>query len=477
MQLVLDHVLTVAGFMLALVLAARVLREKRPPGSTVAWLMAIGLVPYVGVPLYLLLGGRKLNRFIKMKGQLYPASGASAIEQVVPVAAGRVVISAGFPPPREGNHAALHTSGETAFWAMMRLFDSARESINVSTFILGRDETGRAVMEALARKAREGVQVRLLLDGLGCIWSSRSYVRPLRDAGGRIGRFLPVLPLQYKWSANLRNHRKIIVVDHAVAMVGGMNLTTRFMGPSPATERFIDASVFLCGPAVEDIEGVFLNDWNYATDEVYAGPESRSTGPYCGYAPMIQAQDPSEPLMADCTIQVIPSGPDVPEDTFHDALLTAIMDARERIWLVTPYFVPDDSLLKALALKARMGCDVRVLVPMCSNHPVADLARGPALREVCAAGATLYAYPRLMVHAKAMVFDDTLAITGSPNLDMRSIYLNFEIALFHYSPVDIKRTEAFIRQLQQSSHYMKPDTVGRGRAWAENFCRLLSPLL
>ncbi len=476
MQLVLDHVLTVAGFMLALALAARVLREKRPPGSTAAWLMAIALVPYLGVPLYLLLGGRKLKQFIRMKGQLFPVSGSAGPESEAPVAAARVVMSAGFPSPRSGNYAVLHTSGETAFAAMMRLFEAARESIHVATFILGRDETGRAVVDALARKAREGVQVRLLLDGLGCLWSSRSFVQPLRDAGGRVGRFMPVLPLQYKWSANLRNHRKIVVIDHATAMVGGMNLTTRFMGPSFRPERYIDASVFLCGSAVEDIETIFYDDWNYATDEgVDDTPELN--GCFCEYAPLIHTHDVPDSLMSGCTIQVIPSGPDVPEDTFHDALLTAIMEARERIWMVTPYFVPDDSLLKALALKARMGCDVRILVPMRSNHPMADLARGPALREICAAGATLYAYPRVMVHAKAMVFDSSLAITGSPNLDMRSIYLNFEIALFHYSPVDIERTETFIRELQRASHFMQPDMVSRSRAWAENFCRLLSPLL
>lgn len=477
MQLVLDHVFTVAGFMLALLLAARVLREKRPQGSTAAWLMAIGLVPYLGVPLYLLLGGRKLKQFIKMKGQLYPASESHRTFSNAPLSAARVVMSAGLPPPRPCNYASFHVSGETAFDAMIRLFESAQKAIHVSTFILGRDETGRAVVDALARKAREGIEVRLLLDGLGCLWSSRSFVQPLRDAGGRVGRFMPVLPLQYKWSANLRNHRKIVVVDHAVAMVGGMNLTTRFMGPAPNTERFIDTSVFLCGPAVEDIETVFYDDWKYATDEVMDNSTIESHGPYCGYAPVILPPEAAGPMMTDCDIQVIPSGPDVPEDTFHDALLTAIMDARKRIWLVTPYFVPDDSLLKALALKARGGCDVSVLVPMRSNHPLADLARGPALREICAAGATLYAYPRLMVHAKAMLFDDTLAITGSPNLDMRSIYLNFEIALFHYSPADIEKIEDFIRNLQRSSHYMQPDMVGRGRAWAENFCRLLSPLL
>lgn len=464
--------------MLALLLAARVLREKRQPGSTLAWLLAIGLIPYVGVPLYLLLGGRKLNRFIQMKGQLYPSLAVTENMPELSVAAGRVILSAGLPPPRAGNFVALHATGETAFEAMLRMFDKAQECIHVATFILGRDETGAAVVHALAQKAREGIEVRLLLDGLGCLFSSRSFVQPLREAGGKVGRFMPVVPLQRKWSANLRNHRKIIVVDHAVAMVGGMNLASEFMGPTPRRDRFIDASVLMCGPVVGDIETVFFDDWNYATDELLSTSEwSGPTAPYCEYAQAIQIPNDPDSLMSDCIIQVVPSGPDVPEDTFHDALLTAIMESRERIWLVTPYFVPDESLLKTLALKARAGCDVRILVPLRSNHPTADLARGPALREMSAAGATIYAHPGAMVHAKIMLFDDGLVITGSPNLDMRSIYLNFEIALFHYSPIDITRTERFIRQLQRSSHQMRPELVSPSRAWAENFCRLISPLL
>lgn len=481
MRLVFEHLLTVAGFLLALLLVARVLKEKRQPGSTIAWLMAIVLIPYLGVPLYLLVGGRKLNRFIQMKGQLYVPDGAGDDdgEQPVPVAATRVVLAAGMPPPRPGNLLAHHFNGESAFHAMMQLCDAAQDCIHVATFILGRDETGRAVVDLLARKAREGVQVRLLLDGLGCMWSSRRFVQPVRDAGGQVGRFMPMLPLQRRWSANLRNHRKIVVVDHAAAMVGGMNLATAFMGPTPQRKRFIDASVFLCGPAVADIEEVFYDDWNYATDEPMnvtpsAAPADTNTD---RFAHAIAAPESGAPLMPDSLIQVIPSGPDVPEDTFHDALLTAIMDARERIWLVTPYFVPDESLVKALALKTRAGCDVRMLIPLRSNHPTADLARGPALREITAGGAIVYAYPSAMVHAKIMLFDDNLAITGSPNLDMRSIYLNFEIALFHYSQTDLLHMEQWMRRMQQASHIIKPEMVSNSRAWAENFCRLVSPLL
>jgi len=470
-----EHFLTVAGFLLALLLAARVLQEKRQPGSTLAWLLAIVLIPYLGVPLYLLFGGRKLNRFMRIKGKLYSQNNDNAAPRTEFTPEARVTIEAGLPPPRSGNHVVAHHNGETAFHALMALFESARETIHVSTFILGRDETGRAVIEMLARKAREGVEVRLLLDGLGCLWSSGRFAQPLRDAGGKVGKFLPVLPLQWRWSANLRNHRKIVVVDHCAAMVGGMNLATSFMGPTPKRRRFIDSAVFLCGPAAADIEEVFFDDWNYATNESLSLPEElpafQDTDRY------MRAFTADMPPIQDAQIQVIPSGPDVEEDTFHDALITAIMNARKRIWLITPYFVPDESLVKTLALKARAGCDVCVLVPLHSNHPTADLARGSVLRQIAAAGATIYAYPRNMVHAKVMVFDDTLAITGSPNLDMRSIYLNFEIALFHYAPEEIQRYADWIRTMQNASHIIKPEIVTKSRAWAENFCRLISPLL
>ncbi len=372
----------------------------------------------------------------------------------------------------------MHFSGETAFEALMRLCDSAQECIHIATFILGRDETGRAVVDMLARKAREGVQVRLLLDGLGCLFSSGRFVKPLRDAGGQVGRFMPVVPMQRKWSANLRNHRKIVVVDHVAAMVGGMNLAAEFMGKTPHRDRFIDSAVFLCGPAAADVEEVFFDDWDYAVDELLETQTYPSLlQPNNRYVQAIAVHPSEAPPAVDTLLQVIPSGPDVPGDTFHDALLTAIMDARERIWLVTPYFVPDESLVKTLALKARGGCDVRILAPLRSNHPTADFARGPALREITAAGGVIYAYPSGMVHAKAMLFDQQMAITGSPNLDMRSIYLNFEIALFHYSQDDIDRMANWMRALQQSSHIIKPEMVSSSRAWAENFLRLISPLL
>jgi len=459
-QLVLEHLLTISGFLLAVVLAVRVLQERRQPGGTLAWLMAIILIPYVGVPLYLLIGGRKVRRAARKKGSLYTGDAPAPSGGEGESGAGGVW-GPGVPPPRSGNTVDMHFNGETAFWRLMGMIEEAEKSLHVMTFILGREETGKALTRALARKAAEGVEVRLLLDSLGSIWASGAFLRPVIEAGGRVATFMPVLPVQRRWSANLRNHRKIVVADHRVAMVGGMNLASAFMGPTPDPRRFVDMASFLEGPAVADIERVFLSDWHYATNEELELP---------GAADAADGTGPSR-------IQVVASGPDVPEDTFNDALLSAVMDARRRIWLVTPYFIPDEAFLKALEVKARGGKDVRVLVPLRSNHRLADIARGPSLRALVRAGGKVYGYPRRMVHAKAMIFDHTLAITGTPNLDMRSLYLNYEIALFHHTRGEVDRVAAFFSSLEKESAPLGEKPVSPSRAWAEQLCHLISPLL
>jgi cardiolipin synthase len=449
-------------------LVVRVLGERRAAGGAMAWLLAIVLVPWLGVPFYLVFGGRKLNQKIRAKGLLYDAGEDSHFDAETLMTGGPGMVGPGMPPPQSGNRVDLHFSGETAYARLMRMFEEARETIHVTTFILGHDEVGRAVIDTLARRAREGVQVRLLLDGLGCIRTSRRFSDPLREAGGQVGRFMPVLPLQRKWSANLRNHRKIVVVDHVSAMVGGMNLATDFMGPTPRDNRFLDSAVFVEGPIVADIESVFRSDWNYATEERLDPPP---------HAHSIARQRTADDALAVSTLQIVASGPDVPEDTFPDTLLSEVMESRERIWLITPYFVPDDALLRALAVKARAGRDVRIIVPLHSNHRIADFARGPALRDLVTAGVHVYAYPKGMIHAKAMIFDRRLAITGTPNLDMRSLYLNFEVAMFHYTRPEVEKVAAWAAWLQAQSVHLTGKKPAPFRDWAEHLCQIFAPLL
>jgi len=458
--LLLEHLLTIVVFFLAITLVARVSRGHQHPGGAIAWLLAIVLIPYIGVPLYLLLSGRKLGLRTGRKRALYDVGAACGFEEGAPRDIERVLLAAGMPPRRAGNAVVPHFSGESAHAALLRLIDEAERSIHIMVFILGRDDVGRGIVRALAGKAAQGVRVRLLLDSLGCLTTRGRFVQPLRDAGGQVAHFLPVLSIRRRWSANLRNHRKIVVVDGEAAMVGGMNLDARFMGPRPDEKRFLDAAVFLRGPAAADIEDVFASDWEFATGEVVPRAEAAA-------APVIAG---------DSAVQVVASGPDVREDTLHDALLTAMMDARKRIWVVTPYFVPDDAMLKVLALQARMGRNVRIVLPARSNHRIPDLARGPAVRRLLRAGAQFFAYPK-MVHAKVIVFDNSLAITGSPNLDMRSMYLNFEITLLHYSAPEIERTAAWVDNLAAQSTPLLDARAGYVREWAEGLAALAAPLL
>lgn len=463
MIFLLEHSIAVASFLLAIVLLTDVFRNNRQPSGTMAWAMAIVLIPYVGVPLYILFGGRKFRRVRERKADLFDAGAGEALTPMEPLClADRVLRSGAMPPPRAGHSTEVNFSGESAFHDLIALLERAEHSIHVTTFILGRDEVGRAIVDVLARKAAEGVQVRLLLDSLGSMWAQHGFVRPLRKAGGEVGHFLPVLPVRRRWSANLRNHRKLVVVDNASAMVGGMNLSTLFMGPEPNPERFIDASVFLEGPAVCDIQDIFLNDWQYAT-----GIEQES----------IAASLPPCPAPGSQIVQVAASGPDCPDDTMHDALASAIGDAEERIWIVTPYFVPDEMLLKALRLQAKMGRDVRIIIPRRSNHRIADWARRPSLRRLREASVRVYAYPKGMIHTKLLLFDRSLAVSGSPNLDMRSMYLNFEIALFHYSPEEIVAIEEWFENMFPQCDPWLPKPLTLAREWAEGLCRLVSPLL
>lgn len=455
-----EHLLTIAGFLLAVVLILQLIREHRRPSGTLAWMLAIVLIPYVGVPLYLLIGGRKLHAKVKRKGDLYAAA-AAPVDREPYNKSERALCAGGMPPAQGGNRITLNHSGESAYQELIAMIGRATDSIEVTTFILGRDIVGETIVERLAQKARDGVRVRLLLDSLGCMWITRRFLQPLRDAGGEVGFFLPVLPLQRRWSANLRNHRKIVVVDGRYAMLGGMNLSMLFMGPFPHPKRFVDSAAFIEGPAVQDVRRVFEKDWNYAA--------------HGGEVPELEDLPLAKP--GEAVVQVAASGPDVPDDVLHDALLTAIFEARERIWILTPYFVPDQTMVEALALQARMGVDVRILVPRRSNHRLADLARVPALRKLRDSGARIYAYRKGMIHAKLLVFDHYAAVTGSPNLDMRSMYLNFEIALFHYSAGEIEDVAQRIATLIASSeeHRFSPPTVLD--SFREGIGTLLSPLL
>ncbi|HET8938711.1 MAG TPA: phospholipase D-like domain-containing protein [Polyangiales bacterium] len=475
------HIFSILGFLLAVVLLSRIVREHRPPASTMAWLLSILLVPYLGVPLYLLIGGRKHRRLAARKETLYTLP--LGHEVVAAHAIERILLAGGVPRTSSGDRLELLASGEEAFARIITLFRDAQRSIDVSTFILGGDAAGQLVLGTLAERAAAGVEVRLLLDGLFYFRPRRDHLLKFTRAGGRLAVFMPLLRLPLRGPANLRNHRKIIVVDGERAVMGGMNLADEYMGPEVRADRWTDVALLLEGPAVTHIHNVFHSDWAFASHERVLPPteampallaQAQSVGDTSDAA--VLANHGRSHALANARVQVVASGPDVPGDTYYDAILTALFQARERIWIATPYFIPDEAISRGLVLAARRGVDVRLAVPERSNHLSADIAGGSYLRQIEQAGGRVRPFHRGMMHAKVTLIDHELAIVGSANLDIRSLFLDYEIALFIYTRPEIEVFEAWFQALLRDcgERLAAPGTV---RALAEDLGRLLAPLM
>ena len=463
---ILAHVSATAGFLLAFFLVARMMSERRAPANTFAWLLVIVFIPWLGVPLYLVIGGRKLRRMAKDKRALSPSippiCAARADNVCVPVA--NTVSAAGGYPPVGGNKVRLLLTGEEDYAELERLILGASHSIHITTFILGRDATGSRIVELLAQRAREGVKVRLLLDALGCFLSSQAFVNPLREAGGEVGRFMPVLPFTSRGSANLRNHRKMAIFDGTTAMVGGRNIAHEYMGPDPYAKRWRDFGAVIEGPAAVVLGEVFTADWCFVARQ----PPDKTRS---------DAQAGGAPIRGKCELQVVASGPDVPGDPLYEGIVSMIQQAERDIWIVTPYFIPDEVILRSLIVKARAGCRVTLIVPAKSNHPVTDFARRNFVRELIKAGGRARLYSRGMLHAKAVVCDDRVALIGSPNCDLRSLFVNFEIGVLVYTHREIAEIKAWIDDLLLSCR--EPAVTERTllAGIAEDVCRLLAPVL
>lgn len=470
-QWLVAHSLEILGYLLAIMLIPRILLERRHPGATIAWVLAVGLVPYLGVPLYFLIGGRRIKKISKKRDwdvRQEKAEQQPSAQDLLPETSRKIahlLTRAGTFPPGQHNAVRIIDDGVDAYEALVDLLEHAESSIEIATFILGRDEVGRSLVELLARKARQGVEIRLLLDALGCFRTRGSFVDPVRDAGGRVGIFLPLLSIRRRWSANLRNHRKMTIVDGQKALVGGMNLAKEYMGPTPYRNRWKDVSLTITGTGAGYVRSIFWTDWSYSTNEP-VHPES------FGSLPARRNREES-------IVQVVGDGPDVPDRPLYSGVLAALNRARERIWVVTPYFVPDEALSAALELAARMGCDVRLVMPERSNHPLVDLAGSSFLVDLMPAGVRFYCYQPGMLHAKLIAIDDQLAVVGSANMDIRSFQLNFEIATFLYDPRNVEEVLAVMGSIMKESREVRMEEITRKskfRKFSEDICRVFSPL-
>ena len=469
-------VLSTAGYVFAFFLIPRIILERRHPSATVAWVLAIALLPVVGVPVYYLVGGRRIRRHIRAKIETMGASESSVENRVRPeelprpVASdcGRVLATAGAPPPVGGNRVSVVKNGEEAYRSALGLIEEARDHIHAQFFILDVDVIGKRFIHALAARARAGVRVRLLLDALGSWRALRGIVRPLRDAGGEVAGFLPAIALQRKWSAHLRNHRKLLIADGLTAFTGGMNIGRKYMGPRAEAGRWRDSAVMIRGAAVRDLQVLFLDDWAFATDE---------SGPAGHFFPSL----PPGPWSAegDGAVQVVASGPDRAMRPIYRGVFTAFTSARRRIWIATPYFVPDDAISTALDNAALRGVDVRLIVPETSDLHMVAMAGRSYFDDLMATGVRIYLYRPTLLHSKVLVIDDAVGVVGSSNVDIRSFFLNFELGVFLYGRREIAAlADGFEEDFARSREILPAELARRGRVarFLEDTCRIFSPL-
>jgi cardiolipin synthase len=367
-------------------------------------------------------------------------------------------------PLTHGNAVALYPEGQAAIDAKLDAIRAARHHVHLEYFIFQPDELGQLFLTELARKARQGVQVRLLYDAIGSYRLRPRHLRQLRTAGGQACAFLPFRLLRRRVQINLRNHRKILVVDGRVGFTGGLNIGDEYLGKVPFFGPWRDTHLRVEGPAVESLQRLFAEDWDFAAGEHLQGPD---------YFP------PPTPA-GSVPVQVVASGPDQNLKAIRQVYLAAIQRARQRLWIASPYFVPDAALLDAICLAGYQGVDVRLLGLYRPDKWVPYFAARYYWGDVLAAGVKVYQYTRGMMHAKVLLVDGEWASVGSANLDNRSMHLNFEMNCLFYAPAVVAELEAAFRRDLHDAIELDREVFARrpfpGRL-IENACRLLSPIL
>jgi cardiolipin synthase len=447
--LTLHGVVVVLG-LIVYVMASRALYQRRHPSAAIAWVVMLALLPYVALPLYFMFGSRKLplsQRALTPPSTVVRSQGPDDLAAWTRRLAGAMRL----PNATAIEQLRVHRDGHDALDKLRELIDGATETLDLCTFLFAPDTVGREIAERLMRKAHDGVRVRVLLDGFGVWLGGHLDLAMLRAAGIEVVKFVPALKSAVR-GLNLRNHRKVLIADGARFWAGGRNLAEEYFEGGPRRKAWHDLSFDASGPIAVQAQQRFDLDWSYAA----LRPAER------GAALILPPELPDAAPQA----QLIPSGPDQLDDTVHALLVSGAFMARQRILMVTPYFVPDQTLTMALTLAARRGVAVDLVIPVKSNHRLADMARYRPLRDLARAGARIWRTSH-MVHAKAVVIDDAVALAGSANLDARSLFLNYELMVAFYREDDVRAFATWITGERALAKPYRPKQPGLVRDLAE----------
>ena len=459
--------------LLGVVAALDAIWRGRTSQGSVAWAVTLILFPYLAVPLYWIFGDRKFHGYVNarrsgdleindiahdLKDKLEKKNLISQTEHPD----FKVVEKLAKLPYTKYNRAKILINGKATFKAIFNSIDKAQDYILVQFYKIQDDKLGTELQTKLINKAREGVRVYLLYDDIGCTILPRSYMEKLRNNGVHVHNFKSRKGWAYRLRLNFRNHRKIVVVDGKTAFVGGLNVSDKYMGINPKIGFWRDTHVELEGPSVQCVQLPFISDWYWAKREV----------PKLNWEPTLSPEWKTNVL-------VLSSGPADEMETCGIFFVHSINSAKKRLWIISPYFVPDPQVLCALQLAGLRGVDVRLMIPQKSDLLITNLSTLSFLQEITKAGIKVYRYSKGFLHQKTMLIDDDRSMIGTANLDNRSFRINFEINILFSNREFAGKVEEMMIEDFSNSFQITEEDYTKKPFWyklAVKVARLLAPI-
>ena len=452
--------------------------STRTPQGAIAWVVSLNTFPYVAVPAYWIFGqshfdGYEIERHrdflresdseneimiaLREKGLEYLPADEDEVREV------KLLEKLALLPLTRGNDVDLLIDGQATFDAIEASIAKAEEYVLFQFYILRSDDLGNRLKDAMIERARAGVRCYVLYDGYGSSGLAPSYIRELREAGVETAEFNTTAGSGNRFRMNFRNHRKVVVVDGRESFVGGHNVGIEYLGLDPDYGDFRDTHVAMRGPIVLATQVAFFEDWSWTTGE----------RPELNWEPEAA---PEGDVIAAC----LPTGPADEYESMSLLALDRVHTARKRVWIATPYFVPDEQLVSALQLAGLRGLDVRILVPDNNNNAIVDLTTYSYLADLERAGVKFFRYEGGFMHQKVFVVDDAISSVGTANFDNRSMRLNFEITmLFHDAEFAAEVRAMLERDFERSRPFLVSEYSERGLAFrfAVRAARLMAPIL
>ena len=452
--------------------------ERKEPTTTWAWLLIMLILPGVGFLIYLLLGQNfsrerlfkekkkldKFKRFELSKNWARNRQEQYSNEKYLDLI--KMNFNHSGADYTLGNEVQLFFDGETKFKQLIYDLKNAKRYIHIQYYIFRRDNLGREIIKILEDKARDGVEVRFLVDSMGSYTLTKRLLKEFIDNGGKFEIFFPGILPHINTRINYRNHRKMVIIDGEYGYTGGFNVGDEYVNLDKNIGFWRDTHIRIKGEAVNDLTDRFLLDWCYASkEEIEEFEEYYSKEPY---------------MDGDCGIQIVTSGPDHNEEYIKNAYIKMISNAKKNVYLETPYLVPDEPMLATLKIAALSGVDVRIIIPGKPDHLFMKWAASSYCGDLLEAGVRIYTYNKGFIHSKTIVTDSEVSTVGTANMDIRSFRLNFEVNAFIFNHrIAGIMDKQFFEDMNQSSELMVEEYNNRAKLVRikESIIRLISPIL